>query len=84
MSRSGTNLVCTLSVRERLGAVACETGRAEIADQLLDAGIDVGAIEGGDARIEEGGDDRRSPVSRSIAPWPPASCQPPRMTREIS
>ena len=39
---------------ERLRAAQFAVARAEGADQLLDAGIDVGAVEGGDAGIGEG------------------------------
>ena len=83
-SRSGTSLVWTLSGRRRLGAARSREPRAEGADQLLDAGIDVGAVEGGDAGVERGDEIVERAPSRSIAPWPPASCQPPRMTREIA
>ena len=52
-SRSGTHLVWTLIRAPALRAISpCDLG-AEFADQLLDAGIDVGAVESGDAGLEE-------------------------------
>src|SRR3954454_7390929 len=54
---------------QRLGAALRGKGRAEIAVEVLDAHVDVGAVEGGDAGIE-GRDqvlDRDGPVDRAVA-----------------
>ena len=54
MSRSGTNLVWTWMRESASSPRRSAVARAERADQLLDAGIDVGAVEGGDAGVGEG------------------------------
>ena len=78
-SRSGTNLVCTCTATGGRAALRAH----ELADHLLDAGVDVGAVEGGDAGVGEGAMSATG-VAASTAPWPPASCQPPLITtREI-
>ena len=67
----------------RLRPAGRENPRAHLPVEVFDAGVDVGAIEGENACVE-GDDEIIDGAARSTCPCPPASCQPPRMTREIA
>ena len=65
----GHELGVHLDARERFLAAQIAVAQAEAADQLLDAGVDVGAVEGGDAGVGEGDHvgDRIVALHRAVA-----------------
>ena len=70
----GDHFVCTCTARR------CWPAAEKPADQRLDAGVDVRTVERRDARVDEAAMSSRA-VRSSTGPWPPASCQPPLMSR---